>query len=1298
MIYKFMIVFVALAMVAVFPMRAFADTNEPITIVTQPEDYTGPEGDVATFSVAAQGQSLSYQWQVFKAGVWKNTSLAGNKTSSISVEVIQSRDNMQFRCVVTDAENNKAESKAATLHVGLGPEQLSILTQPEDFSGAIGDIATLSVVAQGEGLSYQWQVYKSGVWKNTSLAGNKTSTMSVELLESRDGMQFRCVVTDADNESVASDPATISIAQPVSLSIVTQPENYFGQIGDVCNLTVIAEGEGLTYQWQVYKSGVWKNTSLAGNKSSTMSVELLESRDGMQFRCVITDKNNESVTTDSVSINIEQFDIISEPEDFYGDLGDVAIFAVEATGKGLSYQWQVYKNGTWKNTTIAGNKTSELSVDFTESRIGMQFRCVITDENNETLISKTVSLYPGQVYVTFDAGDGYFADIDNSSVFVASVNPGYHFLNDMACPEIEGNYAFRGWLDENNKPVNYVNITSDMTVHADWMKIYSVTYDANGGKFSDGQSKYVNDWATPGYYYIGRELVEEPVRDGYMFTGWLYNGQLLSRIPINSDITVKAQWVESVTVTFNANGGYWDFGDGKFTTVTDTYIKGTPYFVGWHEPMREGYRFVGWKVNNDWAGQMTLTENIEAVAVWSEHVEVKYDPMGGTFHMDYHDDESGNDVHIVTNDVQVDYADTSEHYWVSFWWPEKDGYEFIGWSTDPDATTASTDYEYNLTGATTFYAIYRQYSKFIYNANEGFFGPRPQEGEQNPSEQPYSQKVEFISAGEYYYIRNEEPWRDNYEFMGWADDEGNDISDKEYITEPGMVVTANAVWAKRIKVTYNANGGDFGDFDPNNGETSSRIHYRYVLEGEDFWLDDWTPHRDDYGFMGWSTNPTKLVDLPEKYTNDVTLYAIWYKPAVITYVTDRFGWNDNGNLITGFDRRVDYDGSTKIDGWWPDHEMPYQFVGYTTDPESTLVTDKNSAVIEYRPNDFIPFVAEDMTLFAVWYKNPTITFKTTIGQFGDGTTENIRWENEGFKFRVSFEEPRADGYVLVGWLDKDGNDLTDTWITAEAGVDYVFTAKMVLRGSNEYLVTYAPNGGTYGEPEGEDYRSWTVPSDRYYRVGCEWPQREGYDFIGWSTDPNATTAETEFDYTLTEDTTFYAIWERRVKVTYNAGEGVLYAAFDHYDSEGNFTYTSLDPVHSKVDYMKTGETLTGYGMPYAEKEGYMFDGWAINGERVNLYVLGTEDVVLEPIWIKTYEVILDANGGEIYNGATAVTVDTLYCDEGEYLPVFWWREVAARDGFICAGWTLDGELINGLVVTDNVTLKAVWVPDSEYEV
>ena len=196
----------------VYSNAAAIHVGVALAITTQPTDFTGPVGATATFHVAATGTGLSYQWQYKSAkdGKWYNASATGAKTDTMSIEVTNARDGLQFRCKITDAAGDVVYSNAAAIHVGAA---LAITGQPTDFTGPVGATATFTVVATGTGLTYQWQ-YKSlkdGKWYNTSTTGYNTATMSIGVTNARNGMEFRCIVTDASGDTVTSNAAALHV-------------------------------------------------------------------------------------------------------------------------------------------------------------------------------------------------------------------------------------------------------------------------------------------------------------------------------------------------------------------------------------------------------------------------------------------------------------------------------------------------------------------------------------------------------------------------------------------------------------------------------------------------------------------------------------------------------------------------------------------------------------------------------------------------------------------------------------------------------------------------------------------------------------------------------------------------------------------------------------------------------------------------------------------------------------------------------------------------------------------------------
>ena len=289
------------------------EATPKITITSQPEDYTGEVGTKATFTVAAEGNELTYQWQYQNAGsnYWQNSSQNGSKTDTLTVPITEARDGQKYRCVITDADGNTVTSNAAAIHATEATPKITITSQPEDYTGEVGTKATFTVAAEGNELTYQWQYQNAGsnYWQNSSQNGSKTDTLTVPITEARDGQKYRCVITDADGNTVTSNAAAIHATEAApKITINTQPTDYIGAVGTNATFTVEATGDSeLTYQWQYQNVGVsyWQNSSQNGNKTATLTVPITEARNGQKYRCVITDADGNTVTSNAASIIVE---------------------------------------------------------------------------------------------------------------------------------------------------------------------------------------------------------------------------------------------------------------------------------------------------------------------------------------------------------------------------------------------------------------------------------------------------------------------------------------------------------------------------------------------------------------------------------------------------------------------------------------------------------------------------------------------------------------------------------------------------------------------------------------------------------------------------------------------------------------------------------------------------------------------------------------------------------------------------------------------------------------------------------
>ena len=144
-----------------------------------------------------------------------------------------------------------------------------------------------------------------------------------------------------------------------------------------------------------------------------------------------------------------------------------------------------------------------------------------------------------------------------------------------------------------------------------------------------------------------------------------------------------------------------------------------------------------------------------------------------------------------------------------------------------------------------------------------------------------------------------------------------------------------------------------------------------------------------------------------------------------------------------------------------------------------------------------------------------------------------------------------------------------------------------------YSLSYDANGGvgTIDKQTG----------DVTYTIGSTVPVRSGYNFLGWSTDSNAASAEYAAgdSITLNEDTVLYAVWS---KITYTLS----------FDTNGGV---------GTID-KQTGDVAYTIGSTVPVRSGYNFLGWSTNSSATSAeYVPGdsitlTADTTLYAVWAK----------------------------------------------------------------------------------
>ena len=267
---------------------------------------------------------------------------------------------------------------------------LAVTEQPVSVTVSEGETATFAVKASGEGLKYQWYYRKAGA-KNWSVwKAHTTATTSAKANATWNLMKVFCKITDASGNSVSSNPAVITLRQP--LTVLTQPTSISVNAGEKATFRVSAQGAGkLKYQWYYRKSGAKSGTLWKEHTSASTSAKANATWNGMKVWCVITDEAGQSVQSEAATVTITippQLAVLTQPKDMTVKSGTTAKFTVSAEGAGkISYQWYYRKSGADNWTLWKGHTSASTSVKTDDSWDFTQVYCRISDETGSTVDS-----------------------------------------------------------------------------------------------------------------------------------------------------------------------------------------------------------------------------------------------------------------------------------------------------------------------------------------------------------------------------------------------------------------------------------------------------------------------------------------------------------------------------------------------------------------------------------------------------------------------------------------------------------------------------------------------------------------------------------------------------------------------------------------------------------------------------------------------------------------------------------------------------------------------------------------------
>jgi hypothetical protein len=295
--------------------------NAAPAISTQPTAQTACVGQPATFTVAATGTGLTYQWR--KGGV----NIAGATTASYTIPTVATGDAGNYDVVVSGTCNPSRTSNAVALTVRDLP---AITSHPTAVTVCAGQPASFTVSATGSGLTYQWR--RNG----TNIPGATSSTYSIGSASSLNAGNIDVVVSGNCSPPATSNAATLTV-NPTP-NVTSDPMTQVACEGSNVTLTVAASGTGLSYQWR--RNGA----DIPNATTNSLTITSVSASDLGGYDVVVTQGDCFVVSATAIVTMRRPAEITGQPTDKSGVAGSTIELNVTASGDDVAYQWK--KNGT----------------------------------------------------------------------------------------------------------------------------------------------------------------------------------------------------------------------------------------------------------------------------------------------------------------------------------------------------------------------------------------------------------------------------------------------------------------------------------------------------------------------------------------------------------------------------------------------------------------------------------------------------------------------------------------------------------------------------------------------------------------------------------------------------------------------------------------------------------------------------------------------------------------------------------------------------------------------------------------
>jgi hypothetical protein len=165
-----------------------------------------------------------------------------------TIASVSSEDAGFYKLVVTNLCSNGTKYVISRFVNFTVQDPAYFVTEPQSTKICPGSNATLTGIATGNGITYQW--LKNGI----SIPGQTNNTLTITSASTADVGTYNLIIQGACGPTTTSSDAIVTVPSPPT--IVEQPVGGGFCQGSHVEVTAVVEGSGLYYQWYKAESPV----------------------------------------------------------------------------------------------------------------------------------------------------------------------------------------------------------------------------------------------------------------------------------------------------------------------------------------------------------------------------------------------------------------------------------------------------------------------------------------------------------------------------------------------------------------------------------------------------------------------------------------------------------------------------------------------------------------------------------------------------------------------------------------------------------------------------------------------------------------------------------------------------------------------------------------------------------------------------------------------------------------------------------------------------------------------------------